>query len=83
MFNETAFDYVIRDSYYLDEGGEAASARTHVSDLSLPAMGLLKIDVRVCVPWEASTSASGEPLRLRQARALMRCEVWDLSAAHG
>lgn len=82
VFNHPALTCVVRDNRGDWPGREAATAPlgvAHLADLALPAMGLLRLDVRVCVPWEASSalesaSRSGGSLQLSQARALMR---WD------
>lgn len=72
VFNHPALTCLVRDNH----GREAAAAPlgvAHLADLALPAMGLLRLDVRVCVPWEAwSASRSGGSLQLSQARALLR-----------
>ena len=47
-----------------------SSSSEHSADLTLPAGGLLRADVGICLPWEALPS--NEPLRLVEARALMK-----------
>lgn len=46
------------------------SSSEHATDLTLPPGGLLRADVGICLPWEALPSK--EPLRLVEARALMK-----------
>ena len=53
-----------------DDNQDAAAVAVEVADLTLPASGLLRVDVGICFPWEAPPSS--EPLRLMGARVLMR-----------
>lgn len=46
------------------------SSSEHSADLTLPPGGLLRADVGICLPWEVLPSS--EPLRLLEARALMK-----------
>lgn len=84
-FNHSALDCVVRDTNSdsntnssTNTGDEGAGAGAgggdaipgQTADLALPAGGLLRLDVGVCIPWEALPS--WQPLRLVGARVLMR-----------
>lgn len=80
-FNHPSFDCVVRDSDASSRAKEsdfatppateaAADGHDRTADLTLSANALLRVNVDLCVPWEAMPSK--EPLRLVGAKALMR-----------
>ncbi|CAN0192432.1 unnamed protein product, partial [Scytosiphon promiscuus] len=77
-FNHPALDCVIRDTRREPAAPAAASRATPSSseltaDLTLPPEGLLTAEVSLCLPWEGlPPSGHDEPLRLVEARALMK-----------